>query len=159
MRRTAESPARHPIVAALQAYADRGVFRGFRASPVPGGRVSFEFKWLAKRPLHAVFAESTNTLTFPSLFPAISKAAADDVADVLRSRHGRGVPAHKRIDARRATVSGARRAGAHSLRVTFRGANHDYAVKIALSVINDMFITLQERHPEYLIEHFGLSAE
>ena len=37
--------------------------------------------------------------------------------------------------------------------------NHDYAVKMALSFINEIFVTLQERHSEYLVEHFGLSPE
>jgi hypothetical protein len=40
-----------------------------------------------------------------------------------------------------------------------RGSNHAYAVKTALNLINEMFVTLQEHHPDYLIEHFGLSAE
>jgi hypothetical protein len=150
---------RNPVTGALQAYADRGVFRGFRATPAPRRRVAFEFKWLTKRPVQAVFDVRSNTLNFPHLLPAISKAAADDVIAVLQSRAGRGVPAHKRIDARRATVSGASRGGAYSLRVGIRGTSHDYAVKAALSVINEIFITLQERHPEYLIEHFGMSAE
>ena len=159
MKPAPDSYGRHPVAVALQSYADRGVFRGFRASPSARGRVAFEFKWLTKRAVTATFDERRNTLTFPSLLPAMSKAAAADVSNVLGSRTGRGVPAHKRIDARRCVVAGAMRKGVYAVRVTIRGANHDYAVKTALSVINDIFITLQERHPEYLIEHFGMSAE
>lgn len=109
--------------------------------------------------MRAEFNARTNTLTFPQLLPAIGKAAATDLADVLASRSGRNVPAHKRLDARRARVSGSSRQGAYALSVVIRGDNHDYAVKTALNVINEMFVTLQERHPEYLIEHFGMSAE
>lgn len=159
MRRTATPAQPGPITDALQAYADRGVFRGFRAAPAARGRVSYEFKWLTKAPMRAEFSGRTNTLTFPRLLPAIGKAAAADIADVLASRRRRAVPAHKRLDARRARVSGTTRQGAYSLAVVIRGDNHGYAVTTALNVINEMFVMLQERHPEYLIEHFGMSAE
>ena len=46
-----------------------------------------------------------------------------------------------------------------SLSVEIRGSNHDYAVKQALNLINELFLALQERHPEYLIERFGMSTE
>ncbi len=49
--------------------------------------------------------------------------------------------------------------GAWSIEVTLRGADHAYAVRTAHGVINDLYLTLLERHPEYLIEHFGLSPE
>jgi hypothetical protein len=148
-----------PVTEALQAYADRGVFRGFRAAPAARGRIEFEFTWLTRRPIHAVFDTRIRSLGFPQLLPSLGNAAAVDVAEVVRARAGRGVPAHKRIDARRARLSGAKRLGAYSISIGIRGANHDYAVRTALSVINDIFVTLQERHPEYLIEHFGMSAE
>lgn len=148
-----------PVTDALQSYADRGVFRGFRATPAPRGRVVYEFRWLTRTPVRAEFHERTRTLRFPGLLPAISKEIAAQMTAIIAARGIRGVPAHKRLDARRARFSSASRKGAFSLRVEVRGRNHDYAVKTALNLINEMFVTLQERHPEYLIEHFGMSAE
>lgn len=43
--------------------------------------------------------------------------------------------------------------------VWIRGTNHAYAVKHSLNVVNELFLALQEGHPEYLVERFGLSAE
>ena len=40
-----------------------------------------------------------------------------------------------------------------------RGRHHQYAVKAALNLINDLFLLLHEAYPEYLVEHFGLSTE
>ena len=40
-----------------------------------------------------------------------------------------------------------------------RGHHHAYAVKKALNLVNELFLSLQEKHPEYLIEHFGWSTE
>lgn len=151
--------SRAPVTETLQSYADRGVFRGFRATPAPRGRTAYEFKWLTKKAVHAEFDARTNTLRFPTLLPAISKDAASDMTAVIEARSKRGVPAHKRLDGRRARFSGALRSGTYSLTATVRGANHDYAIKTALSLINEMFLTLQEHHPGYLIEQFGLSAE
>jgi hypothetical protein len=109
--------------------------------------------------MDAVFDQRANTLTFPALLPALGTIAAADMAAVVRSLTTRGTPAHQRLDGRRATITGASRKGAFTLSVRIRGANHEYAVKAAMNLINQIFVTLQERHPEYLIERFGMSAE
>lgn len=147
------------VTAALQAYSERGVFRGFRATPAARARVTYQFAWLTRRLVDAVFDPRTNTLTFPALLPALDKAAAADVAAVIGSLARRDTPTHKRLDARRARITGAIRRGAFTLSVGIRGANHEYAVKAALNLINEIFVTLQERHPGYLIEQFGMSTE
>ena len=147
------------VTAALQAYSERGVFRGFRATPAARARVTYQFAWLTRRLVDAVFDPRTNTLTFPALLPALGKAAAADVAAVIGSLARRDTPTHKRLDARRARITGAIRRGAFTLSVGIRGANHEYAVKAALNLINEIFVTLQERHPGYLIEQFGMSTE
>jgi hypothetical protein len=159
LRRQPAAGNPEPITESLQAYAGRGVFRGFRATPATGWRIAYEFKWLTKKPVQAVYDRRSGTLTFPLLLPALGKAAAADVAAVLSARAARGTPAHKRIDGRRARITGSHRGGGYTLAAVVRGNNHGYAVATALNVINEIFVTLQERHPEYLIEHFGMSAE
>ena len=109
--------------------------------------------------MSAVFDSRTRTLTFPSLLPAIDTPAAADLKAVIAARGHRDQPAHKRIDARRARLTGAVRRGDLWITVKIRGSNHEYAVKHALSVINELFVTLHEQRPDYLIEKFGLSAE
>ena len=56
-------------------------------------------------------------------------------------------------------MTGTVRRGDFGLTVEIRGRNHEYAVKHALNVINELFVTLHEHRPEYLIERFGISAE
>jgi len=147
------------VTDALQSYADRGVFRGFRATPAARGRIAYEFMWLTRKALHADFDSRSGTIRFADLLPAIDRAIAAEVTAILDARRKRGVPDHKRIDGRRVRVAGTVRRGTYSLHVLVRGNNHDYAVSTALNLINEMFVALRERHPEYLIEHFGLSAE
>jgi hypothetical protein len=142
----------------LQSYADRGVFRGFRATP-SAGRIEYAFVWLTRKPMAAVFDSRTRALKFPALFPGIDKTSASDLKTLAAARSERDQPAHKRIDARRARVTTSLRKGAMSLTVQIRGKNHDYAVKSALNLINEMFVSLHEHHPEYLVDQFGLATE
>jgi len=149
-----------PVSSALQRYADRGVFRGFRAVPGSRGRVDYVFLWLLRRPMTATFDPRRRVLVFPALFPAVNtRAMAVELKDLVTQRSTKDQPAHKRIDGRRARITCALRKGTWSLSVEIRGANHDYAVRHALNVINELFLALQTSYPEYLVEHFGLSTE
>lgn len=147
------------VHSSLQAYADRGVFRGLRATPASRGRVAYEFLWLTRTPTRAVFDQARGVLAFPLLFPGIDKAAAADLAVLVKSRTRRDLPDHKRLDARKARLTSTIRKGDFSLAMEIRGRNHDYAVKKALNLINEMFVELHERHPAYLVERFGMSTE
>jgi len=147
------------VSAAFQAYADRGVFRGFRAAPGARGRVEYRFLWLTRQPMSAVFDTRGRSLRFPALFPGIDKAAAAEVRAMVASRTHRDQPDHKRLDSRRARIAGTVRKGDFWLTVDIRGRNHDYAVTKALNLINELFVALHERHPEYLVERFGISTE
>lgn len=151
----------HPVTAALQSYADRGVFRGFRATALARGKTAYDFQWLLRPPMRTVFDSRTATLTFPALFPGIDRTSPmlAGLDAVVAARSARSQPAHKRLDARRARVSRTLRRGDWSLTVTIRGANHGYAVRHALNLVNELFLFLQETWPDYLIERFGLSPE
>jgi hypothetical protein len=148
-----------PITPALQRYADRGVFRGFRAAPAPRGRVDYQFLWLTRKPMHAVFDPRGRSLRFPALFPGIDKQTGAQLKSIVTSRASRDQPAHKRLDARRARITATVRRGDFWLSVDIRGHNHAYAVTRALNLINELFLALHEGHPEYLVERFGISTE
>ena len=137
------------------------MFRGFRATPGPRGRVEYQFTWLFRRPMRAVFDSRRGVLTFAALFPGAgaSKAMSRNLKALVGARAKNDQPAHKRIDARRARVSSAIRNGDLSLAIEIRGGNHQYAVRRLLNLINELFLSLHDEYPEYLIERFGLSAE
>ena len=100
-------------------------------------------------------------LTFPALLPQVTRhpGLAAELKRVVAARSTRTVPAHKRLDARRARLTATVRAGDFSLAIAIRGANHDYAVKHALNLVNELFVLLHEGHPAYLVEQFGMSTE
>ena len=134
------------------------MFRGFRATLAARGRVDYEFRWLTRRLMQASF-DRRAVLTFPALLPDASPAIAAEMRSLVAARSTRGVPEHKRIDARRARLACAIRSRDFSLSVEIRARNQQYAVSKTLNLINEMFVTLHEAHPDYLVEHFGISQE
>jgi len=150
-----------PVSTALARYANRGVFRGFRAAPGTRGRIDYTFMWLLRRPMAATFDPRRGVLTFQALFPHVKSGSplGAELNALVASRTRRDQPAHKRLDARRAQVRGGVRQGAWSLAFDIRGANHDYTVRHALNLINELYLALHSHYPEYLVEHFGLSTE
>ena len=145
----------------MQHYADRGVFRGFHATPRAGGGYDYTFRWLSPRALTLRYDPGRSTLTFRSLFPDVRARSplAADLRAVVGERVSRRVPPHKRLDGRRVRVSGEVRRGSFALAMRIRAGDEAYAVSQLLSLVNDLFLVLQERYPEYLVTHLGLSPE
>jgi hypothetical protein len=150
--------------AALQQYADRGVFRGLGITKRTGGRYEYVFTWLMRRPFTLTYDPARRLFTFNDLFPGVEPRSR--IAAVLRrlvaERSTRSVPAHKRLDTRKVRAACAVRRGrfALTMRVISKGAkDEEYAVRHLLNLVNEMFLALQETYPDYLIAHFGLSSE
>jgi hypothetical protein len=152
---------RKTIDETLQSYADRGVFRGFSAADRPRGLRRYQFLWLTRRPMTVTLEPHKRVLTFDAIFPDVEKVPglAAALGRRVRGATAHGLPAHRRVDGRRVRLRSLVRKGAGSLRVEVRGQNGQYAVKRALGLVNDLFNHLQECYPDYLIAHFGLSAE
>ena len=146
---------------ALQRYADRGVFRDFSAHHGRGGRVAFRFTWLMRRPMTLTFEPRTAALTFTTVLPGVGSASAlsTELLALIDARRTRAVPAHKRIDGRRVRLERSTRRGDLSVALIVRGQQHAYAVQRGLNLVNDLFVLLHSTYPDYLSEHFGLSAE
>ncbi len=151
------------VSAALQQYADRGVFRGFSVAKATGGRYEYTFTWLMQRPFTLVYDPARRVLSFRELFPDVGarSAIATALREVVAERSKRRVPAHKRLDGRRVQARCAVQRNRFSLTVAVRGAtaNDSYAVRQMLNLVNELFLVLHEKYPEYLISHFGLSSE
>ena len=149
------------VTAALQKYADRGVFRGFSATRVRGDRYEYTFRWLAPRSFTLTYDPARRVLAFKSLFPRVAgrSAIVKDLRSLVSERATRAVPAHKRLDARKVRASCAVRGGSFALTLTIAGKNEAYAVSQLLKLVNELFLVLQETYPDYLVAEFGLSAE
>lgn len=147
--------------AALQRYADRGVFRAFSATAGARGTRAYTFLWLTKRPVTVALQPGRKTLTFQRLFPAVASTpgVARALRETLRSRHQADAPQHRRIDRRRLDVTLQGRAGDLSLVAVMRGRDTAASISTVLALINDFHLVLHECYPDYLVAHFGVSDE
>jgi len=150
----------------LQRYADRGVFRRFSARPGRGGRREFRFEWLTRRPITLTYDPRTRALRFSNLLPAVGtdRDLVTELTALVAGRtatikNERAVPAHRRIDSRRASVISSVRGGHLSLTLTARGPHEVYLVRRGLMLVQELFLRLLETYPDYLSEHFEMSTE
>ena len=95
------------VTAALQKYSDRGVFRGLKTARRPGGRYEYTFSWLMQRSFTLSYDPARRVLSFKNLFPHVNARSpmATALREVVAERSTARVPAHKRLDGRRAQAS------------------------------------------------------
>jgi hypothetical protein len=149
------------VTDALKLYADRGVFKGFNVRDSESRRPEFTFTWLTRRPMSLLYDSRTSRLIIADLFPHVDPRS-DMVADLRRlivERSSSELPAHKRLDRRKAQLTCTVRRGRLAVQLLVRGSSHAYAVRYLLNLVNELHLRLHEAYPEYLIAHFGVSPE
>ena len=145
----------------LQAYADRGVFRGFAEKPARGGRRRFTFLWLAPTPFTLTYDAASGALAFRDLLPNVPARSplAGALRSFIRGRASTELPEHRRVDPDRAAVGCSIRRGALSVEVVARPGHHGYGVNRAVNLVHEIFVHLQVHFPEYMWENFDAPQE
>jgi hypothetical protein len=141
----------------LQAYADRGVFRGF--SEIKSGH--FQFVWVVRHQMELVVDTTKQTLRFKQLLPGVptNSPLYREVKRFIEERHDRQLPEHRRIDRRRAEVSCSNRGGWVSITLKVKNNQYAYGVNKIVNLVHELFVLLRDRHPDYLVENFDVPQE
>ncbi len=141
----------------LQAYADRGVFRGFNEVR----RGQFIFVWLVRHQMELSVDTAKHVLRFKQLLPGIpaSSAMYAELKQFLREREKEYLPDHRRIDPRRAQVSCFNRGGFVSISLKVKKNHYAYGVNRIVNLVHELFLHLRDAHPEYLMENFDVPQE
>ncbi len=141
----------------LQAYADRGVFRGFSE----GKSGKFTFVWLINHQMELQADTAKQLLRFRQLLPGVPAKSAmyAELRRFIEQRHDRELPEHRRVDRRRAEVSCSNRAGVVSLTLKVKNNQYAYGVNRIVNLVHELFLHLRESHPEYLVENFDVPQE
>jgi hypothetical protein len=141
----------------LQAYADRGVFRGF--SEVKSGH--FSFVWQIHHRMELRVDMTKQTLRFKQLLPGVPADSPmyAELKSFIRRRHDRELPDHRRIDRRRAEASCSNRGGFVSISLKVKNNQYAYGVNKIVNLVHELFLHLRERRPEYLVENFDAPQE
>ncbi len=141
----------------LQAYADRGVFRGF--SEIRTGR--FHFVWLIRHPIELRVDTAKHVLLFRRLLPGVPAGSTmyAELKRFIAERHDRALPDHRRIDRRRAEVTCTNRGGFVSISLQVKNNQYAYGVNRIVNLVHELFVHLRDAHPEYLVENFDVPQE
>jgi hypothetical protein len=145
----------------LQVYADRGVFRGLNEVKPRNGKQSFTFVWLGDRPLEFAIDTETTLLTFKHLLPNVPSNSElySDLRRFLKSRCDDNLPKHRRIDAKRAEVVCVNRAGSVSIGLKVRNNQYAYGLNRLVNLVHEIFVQLNDSHPDYMYENFDVPQE
>src|SRR5262245_18468184 len=111
---------------ALQAYADRGVYRGFSE----GKTGQFKFAWLWGHQMELNVDTSKHVLRFKQLLPGVPARSVfyAELKNFIEQRHDRSLPEHRRIDRTRAEVTCSNRSGFVSISLQVKNNQYAYGV-------------------------------
>ena len=145
----------------LQGYADRGVFRGFSEQSPAGGRHRFRYSWLGTRPVSLVYTPTTGTFVFRNLLPDVTARSPlhRSLQEFIAARASPRLPAHRRVDRRRARIRCLLSRGAVSLELVATRNHHEYGVNRVVNLMHEIFVYLHAYHPEYMWESFDAPEE
>ena len=145
----------------LQAYADRGVFRGFSEQRTIAGRHLFRFLWLGTRPLTLHYTPANGTFMFRRLLPHIAVRATlyRDLEAFVTGRASPRLPPHRRVDPRRARIRCVSTRGAVSVELVATRNHHEYGVNRVVNLAHEIFLYLHEYQPEYMWKNFDTPEE
>lgn len=154
--------SRETLLACLQRYADRGIFRGFGATATRGGGLECRFLWHAPFPHRLRFEPRRRTLVFVDLLPGVPYPSAMDRAlrAFVAGRSSENLPDHRRVDPTKAGAGCRNRAGAVSIEVRCLDGDWEYAASRAVKLVNEIFLDfLAGPYDAYMVEHFGAPEE
>ncbi len=141
----------------LQAYADRGIFRGF--SEIKPGH--FKFVWVIHHQMELKVDIAKQELRFKQLLPGVAAGSelSVELKNFFQQRHDPELPEHRRIDRQKAEVSTSMRGGFVSLALKVKGQEYAYGVNKIVNLVHELFVYLREAHPDYLVENFDVPQE
>lgn len=142
----------------LQAYADRGVFRDFRADPGAG---DFGFVWIGHTPMRLQWKRASGTVMFRDLLPNMPARGAmyRELRDFLKSRTAADLPDHRRVDPAQFELLCQNRGGQVSMGLKLLGGAEEDAANKLLLVVHEVFLMMNDRWLDYMHEEFGASLE
>jgi hypothetical protein len=151
------------VAETLENYARRGVFRGFSRGPVGKDKAAFRMVWHRDRVFDFIFDLRRNTMRFPVVLPNIPAGSemSSELKAFIKSRHSDKVPAHRRIDSRKAQVRSYNRAGNVSLTMTVVDGEFEYCARKLINLVHEIFMVflIDGSYYEYMVEAFDLDPD
>jgi hypothetical protein len=93
-----------------------------------------------------------------SCVPASSTMYAD-LKRFLQERHDPKLPAHRRVDRRRAEIICSNRGGFVSISLKVKNHQYAYGINRIVNLVHELFVHLRDAFPDYLVENFDVPQE
>jgi len=145
----------------LQEYAHRGVFRGLNELASRNGKHTFTFVWLGSKPLEFCMDTENATLAFKRVLPNVARDSHlyDELKRFLSERGEKALPKHQRIDPKRAEILSVNRAGNVTISIKVKNNQYAYGMKRLVNLVHQVFVRLNDQHPDYMCENFDMPLE
>jgi hypothetical protein len=145
----------------LQAYADRGVFRGFSETSTRRGTHNFTFTWLVPQPLELSVDTKSGILKFKNLLPNVPGGSAlhSDLKSFLQERCNGALPRHRRIDKSRADLLCRNNSSSISIALKVKNNQYRYCLNRIVNLVHELFVHLNDAHVDYMRESFDAPQE
>lgn len=151
------------VAETLENYARRGVFRGFSRGAVGKDKAAFRMVWHRDRVFDFILDLRNNTMRFPVVLPNVpaSSEMYSELKAFITSRHSDKVPAHRRIDSRKAQVRPYNRGGNVSLTLTVVDGEFEYCARTLINLVHEIFMVflIDGSYYEYMVETFDLDPD
>ena len=145
----------------LSDYANRGVFRGLDEKKSQNGSHAFTFWWLGSRPLEFTIDTAKSALIFKQILPNVASRSPlySELKRFLKTRSDFELPDHRRIDPKRAEVLCINRNGKVSIGLKVKRNQYAYALNRLVNLVHELFVQLNDLHPDYMCENFDVPQE
>jgi hypothetical protein len=149
------------VDAVLQNYAERGVFKDYRAVGGKNETSHFDFDWLYGQPFSLTCDVKRQRLTLTDLLPAIDRDSMmyRELKEFVKGRADQELPEHRRIDPALATVVPRIRDRVVSLEMTLPDGDYEYGTRKLVNLAHETFLFLSEYWADYMWQNFELNME
>ena len=145
----------------VQTLHERGVFQAPVEEAGRAGKRVFRFRWLLGTEFVLECDPAKRRLKIRDLLPFVEKRSFldDDLRRFVAGRTDKSLPAHRRVDPKRAELAYTNHRQSVSLIMNVHDGQYAYAVTALLKVANQLFAHLRLHHIGFLHRHFGLREE
>jgi len=125
------------------------------------GGYAFTFYWLGGRPLEFNIDTTKSTLIFKQILPNVASKSPlySELRRFLETRSDVDLPDHRRIDPKRAEVLWVNRSGKVSVGLKVKKNQYAYGLNRLVNLMHEVFVQLNDLHPDYMCENFDVPQE
>ncbi len=155
--------ASEAVARALEAYAQRGVFRGFSKIGAKGGKATFRMLWHRDRFFDVILDLRRATIRIPVVLPEVPAQSAmyRSFKEFVNDRQAESLPDHRRIDPEKVAVKYRNTGGEIAITFTVLDGDFEYGAQKLIHLVHEIYLLFLQDGPyyEYMVEHLGLDPD